>query len=418
MPSQHESLWQYSALSKTARCQYCCRNMDFTSQLASFSLSHPFLALSISQDMAADVSIGLRRVEAAICAFGGNLQPKHSQQILSCFRVNQDAKRARQRYENELPKRYSLGGSRISWEVEEGPPVANDANATPAHFPREPSPVGKQAIHEKKPMTTTSAGPPNTTAGGSSGATQSPFQVDASKGKYRCKLCGQPKQNHECPYRPSLQRSIGVMVYPAVNSFTAAEPGTIAPPLNKMNNFVSYDSDHGSHDKESSPYDASSRTQQVLHPSTVSPDTLRGGTYFHSPQSPLSAQSDEITSLAGQKRHASSSPDRFPFVASLTLRAEHYRAVTAADSATSYNYPSIPLSFSERKKLSDTLFCLARGLPSLTRDCALVLRNARHDWDQAVAELLTQVIIGFYCAEGDLRLDGLQRYLLSLGISC
>ena len=365
--------------------------------------------------MVTDVSIGIRRVEAAICAFGGNLQPNHNPQILSCFRVNQDVKRARHHYESELPKRYSLASSRVSWDVEEEPPISSDANGVSTRFPQEPSQAEKQAITENKTSTATatSKDPRITTGGGSSG-TPSPFRIEASKGKYRCKLCGQPKQNHECPYRPSLQRSIGVMVYPAVNSFTAAEPGTIAPPLNKMNNFVSYDSDQGSHDKESAPYDASNRTA-VLHPSTVSPDTLRsiGGAYFHSPQSPLSEQSDEIQS--SKKRNAS--PERFPFVASLTLRPEHYRAVTDGG-ATSYSYPSIPLSFAERKKLSDTLFCLAREVPSLAEDCALVLRHARHDWDQAVAELLTQVVIGLYCAEGDLRLDGLQRYLLSLGVSC
>jgi hypothetical protein len=49
-----------------------------------------------------------------------------------------------------------------------------------------------------------------------------------------------------------------------------------------------------------------------------------------------------------------------------------------------------------------------------------LLRAAREngEWDLAVAELLTQVIIGLYCGEGDTRLDGLQRYLLGLGISC
>ena len=56
----------------------------------------------------------------------------------------------------------------------------------------------------------------------------------------------------------------------------------------------------------------------------------------------------------------------------------------------------------------------------MTSDCAGILRDARDkdDWDQAVAELLTQVVVGLYCGEGDSQLDGLQQYLLTLGVSC
>lgn len=56
----------------------------------------------------------------------------------------------------------------------------------------------------------------------------------------------------------------------------------------------------------------------------------------------------------------------------------------------------------------------------MTRDCGAVLREARErdDWDQAVSELLTQVVVGLYCGEGDTQLDGLRQYLLTLGVSC
>ena len=56
----------------------------------------------------------------------------------------------------------------------------------------------------------------------------------------------------------------------------------------------------------------------------------------------------------------------------------------------------------------------------MTNECANALRDARqnNEWDLAIAELLTQVVVGLYCGEGDSRLDGLQQYLLSLGISC
>ena len=125
---------------------------------------------------------------------------------------------------------------------------------------------------------------------------------------------------------------------------------------------------------------------------------------------------------------------RAPFVASVHLRPEHYRAVTpqtsqaekkekdapTTTSTTAYQYPAMPLTFAERKRLSDTLFFLSKEIPSMTADCAAALREARknNDWDLAVAELLTQVVVGLYCGEGDVRLDGLQRYLLALGISC
>ena len=39
-------------------------------------------------------------------------------------------------------------------------------------------------------------------------------------------------------------------------------------------------------------------------------------------------------------------------------------------------------------------------------------------WDLAIAELLTQLIVALYCQEGDRCLDGLQNYLLYLGVSC
>jgi hypothetical protein len=120
------------------------------------------------------------------------------------------------------------------------------------------------------------------------------------------------------------------------------------------------------------------------------------------------------------------------FAPTVALRPEHYRAVTpfsGLDSAAAsgsggasndYRYPIIPLTFAERKRLSDTLFYLSKELPTATADCAKLLREAREagEWDLAVAELLTQVLVGLYCGEGDTCLDGLQHYLLGLGISC
>merc|ERR1712238_412576 len=73
---------------------------------------------------------------------------------------------------------------------------------------------------------------------GKDGEGSSPDSKKDAKLRYRCKLCGQPKTNHVCPYQSSLVRSIGAMVHPAVNAFTAAEPGRLAPDLKEMNNLA------------------------------------------------------------------------------------------------------------------------------------------------------------------------------------
>lgn len=108
----------------------------------------------------------------------------------------------------------------------------------------------------------------------------------------------------------------------------------------------------------------------------------------------------------------------------LQLLPEQYRAVTRSNKnpkpVGGYEYPAIELTFEERKKLSDSLFVLSREIPFLTEECSLILSEARAEdlWDLAVAELLTQLVVGLYCQEGDRCLDGLQQYLLYLGISC
>ena len=83
-----------------------------------------------------------------------------------------------------------------------------------------------------------------------------------------------------------------------------------------------------------------------------------------------------------------------------------------------YCYPHIPLTFHGRKVLSDTLFFMAKKVPSFTTEVALMLRTARgnDDWDQAVAELMTQLIVGLFCTEDDHELNGLRDYLRSIGI--
>jgi hypothetical protein len=237
------------------------------------------------------------------------------------------------------------------------------------------------------------------------------------------------------------------MVYSAVNAFTAHEPGVLTPALSQMNNFVFYDSDHSPEPSYEQPAHSSApRKPTVRHPSSVTPETPRTGVVIQSPQSSFSTPShghSPTFTLGARRQHAkhgafprkaksqstlsvnSGSVSESLFVQAVTLRPEHYRAVTppkptTTDSTTDYSYPAVPLTYVERKRLSDTLFCLSREIPSVSENCAAILRIARekNEWDTAVAELLTQIVVGLYCGEGDVRLEGLHQYLLKLGVAC
>jgi len=311
----------------------------------------PLPLLTFLQHMMAqkDLQDGKRRVETAVCAFGGTLRAQNiNAHTRSIFRVKQDTP-ARRQYRQEIANRYKIG-SNISWEVEEEPPVPTYGEDTPF-----------QRLYQHKSSTDEAD---SASTGTTVVSNKKESDSDEFKSKYRCKKCGQLKQNHSCPFRSSLQRSIGVMVYPAVNSYTAAEPGEIAPALTKMNNFVSYDSD--------------STTTTATKSPTGSPGSS--------------------------------------FVASVHLGAEHYRVISEKEDYS--EYPAIPLTDSERKKWSDTLFMMTQRVDGLTKQVGDILRTARDDWDMAVAELLTQVVVALYCHEGDRTLEGLRFYLLRLGISC
>ena len=411
-----------------------------------------------------DVKIATMRVEAAICAFGGTLKKPRLRDPKSIFRLKEEESKthSRRHYDQTLPHRFVLSGSQISWDFEENPPISippeDDTSTSGGSRENKARPNDKDESLEARGSN------PNATSATRPSPTSLPDSTINNKMKYRCKLCGQLKNNHVCPYRQPLQRSIGVMVYPALNSFTALEPGTVAPPLTNMNNFVSYDSDQTSSgpqtygdlleaSKSAPTQNAGTGTNHAGHPAAVTPEAHAGasGNFFHSPQSSLSNHSEEgvtqpphttTTATAGTVRDVNDDKSRkrlhtrleeetneqHPakralFVTSFPLRPEHYRSVTQSsrdDCPTAYQYPTIPLTFAERKRLSDTLFVLSKEIPSVTSECAVILREARakNEWDMAVAELLTQLVVGLFCTEDDLRLEGLQRYLLTLGISC
>jgi len=422
-----------------------------------------------------------RRVTSAVFAFGGSCSSSacKTEKVKdysksSIFRtkptdgkdIQSEGKKSY--YEESLKGRYYENENRISWEVEEDPPVATSSviSVVPKHSRDE-------SFKRKSPINSSDAMTPlkkqkiaefNSDECNSS----TPVGGDQPKMRYRCKLCGQPKQNHTCPYQQSLQRSIGVMIYPAINSFTAFEPGCLAPSLSEMNNFV--DSNENGYPTENTPSRPSGRhmmTQSYAGPSptllpfgapnSVTPESLRSNQNIRNPGKPAVSSTVESSTpprkmykpihyshypvgmtMSGQptpssmRRKRVLTPDSnsadskdscsdFLFMERCDLKPEQFRTVTVSStSSTAFKYPSLPLPYGQRKVLSDNLFSLSKEVPQLTDECASVLRLAREQdrWDVAVAQLLTQVIVVIHCPEDDVRLDGLSRYLLSLGYSC
>jgi hypothetical protein len=437
-----------------------------------------------------DLKIASRRVEAAIYAFGGyyvnksNMPSTNMHPRTSIFRLKGHRKTpSKEHYDGRFHDRYLVNGNHISWEMEEHPPVGtyqkgletqrNHRNGQHHDGPNDPrndndEHSSKTADFEGNPNSSDSVIPSehqqkmkyryveatsesNYTKVIATGRLLTPYSIVA-----RCKLCGQLKQNHDCPFQQSLQRSIAVMVFPAVNAFTASEPGILTKPLSEMNNFVSYDHD-SDYNKGGSPQHYEGTRQQPIKISHVTPETTKTRVLqHHSDESSLSTHSadpsparkqmdqhhhpslDHHHSSMRKRSHAHLShpgesilppkqqPSAAPFfVPALALRPEHYRAVTPRPkgeepSPNDYQYPHVPLTFRERKRLSDTLFFLSKDIPNATPDVAALLRVAREkeEWDLAVADVLTQMVVALYCGEGDFRLDGLQQYLLGIGISC
>ena len=483
-------------------------------------------------------------------------------------------------YKDKFHQRYFVGMDRIIWKVEENPPVfvSDEENSIPNRV-RSGTKTNRHSNSGSRSSEETSASGSKTEStlrskDGPSLATttDSTSSTGKQKVKYRCKLCGAPKQGHICPYRKSLQRTIGVMVSPAVNAYTSAEPGVLTPAISELHNFFPYGTPRYIHTRDggggvssgaSSSLHNSSRgrsgsnsdttateaaatsTRRVSTPGsskktkkikleerssqqesppmasqTLSASALESSKARSNSNGPTSSNDpDPVMSGGGsRKRHggkkkkqqkqkpkqkpkpqkgrkrsrdAEDSPvtshntpvveataaehQKRPFVMSLALRPEHYRTVTprmpyrqnAAAATTTrssktaknaesrdddndsnnnddnvpglYHYPSVPLTYTSRKRLTDTLFYLCRAYlppptppqqnstPRVMQEVAALLHTARaqNDWDLAVAELLTQVVVMIYCCGGtgtdggvgDTQLDGLQQYLRTMGIA-
>jgi hypothetical protein len=401
-----------------------------------------------------DIVIARRRVESSICAFGGqvirdNGPTSVSSNKDSIFRSKDEGEpvtvtpsssvtsptqksQERLKYEEALSGRYYENDNRLSWEFEEDPPVEISAHV---EVTKEETSRSNTFDDEGKPLADSGMGDNMEATDEFCQPANNPDSDMASTGtsqpkmRYRCKLCGQPKQNHRCTYQQSLARSIGVMVYPVVNSFISTEPGVIAAPLSEMNNFVDLkDSISGEEPSPARP--ASLGVGVPAGPSAqVTPESLRSNA-LHSPVSfNTPSRFGSRNKRSGKKRLYSQAnadgenPDDLLFMEPMELRPEQFRTIShskARESKGAYTYPALPLPYAQRKRLSDNLFSLSNDVPKLTDECAQVLREARERdaWDVAVAELMTQVIVIAHCPDGDHRFEGLRQYLLTLGIAC
>jgi hypothetical protein len=406
-----------------------------------------------------DIVIARRRVESSVCAFGGNLhRGREATQALSnretIFRGidtssektstavtpsstdasgganNSPQARRRTKYEEELSSRYYENESRLSWEFEENPPVEipqkNDGDLESAESGQTSVKTDHEQIKDDKGSSEDDQYCLSVNGDGDGASTDKGSSSPQAKMRYRCKLCGQPKQNHRCPYQQALARSIGTMVYPAVNAFTADEPGTIAAPLSEMNNFVDLQKD-GLEPSPSRPSPDRDRMRHMtvmsagpmVSSAQVTPEAMRSNSRSRS----SSSRHGNKKRMYSQMKSGSADQGDLLFVAAMELRPEQFRVVSQSKmrkSADAYTYPALPLPYAQRKRLSDNLFSLSNEVPKLTDECAQVLREAREKdlWDLAVAELMTQVIVIIHCTERDYRFEGLRQYLLTLGIAC
>lgn len=414
-----------------------------------------------------DAIVARRRVDSSVYAFGGNPSRERPPQTLqdknSIFRgreskdklelatvtpssatstpANRYQMRVRSKYEADLTGRYYENESRLSWEFEENPPVEIIQDDDDYERGDGLASLRSSGNDDSKSVDQLQGDGDGKGSDGDASGSRAAASPPAPKMRYRCKLCGQPKQNHTCPYQQSLARSIGVMVYPAVNSFAACEPGTVAPALSDMNNFIDSQREMGSTD--SSP--SRPTPDRLRRPTTggtptattqVTPESMRSSPrQLHSPGSfglgsgqPLSRRSigrPAMVHFSGRKRPYSGVEEQndLLFMESMELKPEQFRLVSPLKSLNSpdaFSYPSLALPYAQRKRLSDNLFSLSNEVPKLTDECAQVLREAREKdmWDLAVAELMTQVVVIIHCPEGDSRFEGLRQYLITLGIAC
>ncbi len=352
--------------------------------------------------------------------FARSSSPQAVSSVSSIFRFKAEEQGALGSYDHSLRTRYYENSNHLSWDVEENPPVASPPSASTKaqrsnyENDREKNKQAnstKQSELENKVDIETSIEKEETSPG------------DSTKTRYRCKLCGQPKQNHTCPYQKALQRNIGTMSYPALNAFQCKENGMLAPALSDMNNFVDLDNDFDNEQGEDSP-EASNCDDSVRR----TPATKRQLSSIQTPQDSDVQLSKGIwakkrktrRTKKGDKSKNYKGDDKL-FHHIMDIRPEQYRLVSprASKQMGNFRYPSLPLAFEQRKNASEDLFELSQQIAGLSEECAKVLQVARESnaWDLAVAELTAQVLVIMHCPLGDDVLNGLCRHLETIGIS-
>ena len=308
----------------------------------------------------------------------------------------------REKYEKKLRQQYFEHGNRLSWDVQ------SDLKLT---------------LNGAKTFDDDETTPGLLSQGGGRTLSRTDSALSTGSGKmkpYKCRRCGQTKRSHFCPHTSSLVRSIGVMAYPSANAHAADEPGRLAPALREMNTFILFKNAEASATAAAAG-DGDDDGPATCVPVSDAPRPADGAEVYRRRvlMSPRSARA------LGVKEDEAEVTTDLLFQPTMAIDKGQCRAVTPAassdPSAAGYSYPEVPLTFTQRKSMSDALFSLSKMVPRLTDECALVLTEARKKdrWDLAVAELMAQAICVIYCSpNSDYRLDGVKNYLLGMGIVC
>ena len=420
-----------------------------------------------------DLNLAKRRLKCARCALGGSVgdSPKLLSEsiVSSIFRIENEKETRKEKteirlkYEAELPLRYYENQNRMSWDVEALPPIQINLNGAEMASDSEidgPNRKEKNTLStdnedneskESKVVNLNSSTKVSKQKRDFSATSSVPKKKSTPKMKYRCKLCGQPKQNHTCPYQQSLQRSIGTMSHPALNSYHRDEQGILSPSLTEMNSFAANDED-SQKVATSSRAGLDTRTTELIENDSLMAETERGMEFLKRRSSSLTLPSRQlsksnsnqgwcndnemevIASMNNKRRRKEirgsmlelegigDNAEDALLLEEKVINSLQYRTVTPQQSSQElqYDYPTIPLTFGQRQSMSEGLFNLCEEIPGLTDECAVTLLEARktNAWDLAIAELMTQVLVIFHCPFGDFRLNGLRRYLLTMGFSC
>mmetsp|Transcript_3477 Transcript_3477/g.4929 ORF Transcript_3477/g.4929 Transcript_3477/m.4929 type:complete len:738 (-) Transcript_3477:62-2275(-) len=366
--------------------------------------------------------IAKRRLTSAILAYGGVRRRSQDVQVLSAP-SGKDTMAANAQYEQSLAMRYYESNSRLSWDVEETPPIEIGDGISSGKGKRTSLKDSKssEVDYMSKTQFATGYHEEDDTKNGIAQNQNSNISIEQShtklsdtpKMKYRCKLCGQPKQNHTCPYQQELQRSIGTMAYPALNAYQCKEPGYVAPSLSSMNNFTDLE-------EEETEGPSNESMDNVITPEAVNKQKRHfAEIYSSSVGVGLTGKKRKMSSNVGEESYKGNDNLILP---QMEIKPEQIRAVSVSSSANlgNFNYAPLPLTFTQRKDMSDKLFELCQEVTGLTDECAEVLQAARETdmWDLAIAELIAQILVILYCPPNDMALEGLRTYFLTIGISC